>query len=355
MTFIESIITQREGRAQGEVTVSPIISLIARLAACYTVTRHMKLTSHRLKPIYVLPFIIVTSLTSRAQTPSPTPAAAPPASDIFIVDVKTKLDRKEKTEELKFGELKKITDFAGYNNQPFFMPDGQSVLYTSIRNKQADIYRYDIQTGATTQVTNTPESEYSPTLMPDRKNISVVRVEADDRKTQRLWKFPLDGGAPSLILENIKPVGYHLWIDDHTLALFVLGGPGKPNFLEIYDTRTQKSEFLVDNPGRVLSKIPSQNKFSFVHKIAEGNWEIKAFDLHSHTIASLIATLPGVEDYAWLPNGKLLMAKDSKLFAVVPLTGGKWEEVADFSKAGIKRITRIAVSGNGSRIAMVAQ
>jgi len=314
----------------------------------------MKLSSHHIKAIYVLPVIIVASITSRTQTPSPTPAPAPPASDIFIVEVKTKLDRKERTDELKFGEPEKITDFAGYNNQPFFMPDGRSVLYTSIRNKQADIYRFDGGTDATAQVTNTPESEYSPTLMPDRKNISVVRVEADG-KTQRLWKFPLDGGgAPSLILENIKPVGYHLWIDDHTLALFVLGGPGKPNFLEIYDTRTQKSEFLVDNPGRVLRKIPNQNKFSFVHKIADSNWEIKAFDLHTHTIASLIATVPGVEDYAWLPNGKLLMAKDSKLFAVVPLTGGKWEEVADFSKAGIKRITRIAVSGNGSRIAMVA-
>jgi len=290
------------------------------------------------------------SLTLRAQTPSPTPAATPPSSDIFIVEVKTKLDRKTRTDELKFGEPKKITDFAGYNNQPFFMPDGHSILYTSIRNKQADIYRYE---NATTQVTNTPESEYSPTLMPDRKNISVVRVEADG--TQRLWRFPLDGGAPALILENVKPVGYHLWIDDHTLALFVLGGSGKPNYLEIFDMRTQKSEFVTENPGRVLRKVPNQNKFSFVHKIANGNWEIKAYDLRTHTSASLIATLPGVEDYAWLPSGKLIMAKDSKLFAVLPLTGAKWDEVADFSKLGIRRITRIAVNGNGSHIAMVAQ
>ena len=73
--------------------------------------------------------------------------------------------------------------------------------------------------------------------------------------------------------------------------------------------------------------------------------------MRSHTIASLIETLPGVEDYAWL-NGALLMGKDAKLFAVRPFTGGKWTEVGDFSKAGIKRITRIAVSGN--RIAIVA-
>ncbi|MFN2576603.1 MAG: TolB family protein [Pyrinomonadaceae bacterium] len=298
---------------------------------------------------------LVLSATARAQTqtPSPSPAATPPSSDIFIVEVKTKFDRKQRTDELKFGEPKKITDFVGYNNQPFFMPDGHSILYTSIRNKQADIYRYDSRAGTTTQVTNTSESEYSPTLMPDRKNMSVVRVESDG--TQRLWKFPLEGGPPSLILENIKPVGYHLWIDDYTLALFILGATGKPNFLEVLDMRTQKSQFVTDNPGRILRKVPNQSKFSFVHKIDDANWQIKAFDLRTHTVASLIATLPGAEDYAWLPDGKLLMAKDSKLFAVIPLVGDKWTQVADFSKAGIKRITRIAVNGNGSRIAIVAQ
>lgn len=284
-------------------------------------------------------------LAARAQTPSPSPAATPPSSDIFIIDVKTK------DGELKFGQPTKITDVAGYNNQPSFLPDSQSILYTSIRNKQADIYRYDIGTGATNQVTNTAESEYSPTLMPDKKNISVVRVEADG--SQRLWKFPLAGGQPSLVIEHIKPVGYHYWIDSYTVALFVLGGTGKPNFLEVYNLRTGKSEFVTENPGRVLRKVPNQNSFSFVHKVSDQHWEIKAFDLRMRTSASLIATLPGVEDYAWLPGGQLIIAKDSKLFAVVPLTGAQWREVADFSGSGIKRITRIAVNSSGSRIAIV--
>ena len=295
-------------------------------------------------------------LGARAQTPSPSPSpiATPPASDIIIVDVKKQHDYKTKTDELKFGEPKKINDIVGYNNQPFFMPDGKSILYTSNRNKQTDIYRYDIQSGATTQITNTPESEYSPTLMPDRKNISVVRVEADG-KTQRLWKFPLDGGAPSLIIEDIKGVGYHLWIDDHTLALFIVGGPGKQNYLELYDTRDGKSEFIADDPGRVMRRIPNQNKFSFVHKVSKDHWEIKAFDLRNRTSASLIATLPGVEDYAWLPDGTLIMGKDSKLFAVAPLTGKTWSQVEDFTVAGLQGISRIAVSPKGDRIAIVVR
>jgi WD40 repeat protein len=293
----------------------------------------------------VLCFLFLSFVSSTAQTPTPTPFPTPAASDIFIVEVR------KKDGELRLGQPKKITEYAGYNNQPFFLPDGRAILYTSIRDKQADIYRYDIHSGATTQVTNTPESEYSPTLMPDGKNISVVRVEADG--TQRLWKFPLAGGAPSLILENIKPVGYHLWIDDHTLALFILGGAGKPNTLQIVDLQTGKADVVTESPGRILRRVPNRNQFSFVHKISDQHWEIKAFDLRVRTIASLIATLPSVEDYAWLPDGKLLMAKDSKVFAVAPLTGSKWEEIANFSIAGVKRITRIAVNGKGNRIAIV--
>jgi hypothetical protein len=293
---------------------------------------------------------------ARAQTPSPSPspAANPPASDIFVIDIIKHHDFKTRTDTLKFGDPKKITEVAGYNNQPFFTPDGKTILYTSIRNKQADIYRYDIQTGVTAQVTNTAESEYSPTLMPDRKNISVIRVESDG-KTQRLWKFPLAGGAPSLVIEDIKGVGYHLWIDDHTLALFIVDGGGKPNYLEIYDTRTAKSEFVADNPGRVMRLIPNQNKFSFVQKISKDQGEIKAFDLRTHTSAPLISTLAGSEDYAWLPDGRLLMGKDSKLFVVVPLSGQTWTQVEDFAVPGLQGISRLAVSPKGDRLAVVVR
>ncbi len=165
--------------------------------------------------------------TAQTASPSPTPAATPPASDIFIVEVTSHNGK------MKLGQPVKINASVGYNNQPSFTSDGQSIFYTWIRDKQADIYRYDLRGGTPTEITKTPESEYSPTLMPDGQSISVVRVEADG--TQRLWRFPLAGGAPSLILEKIKPVGYHLWIDDHTLALFILG---KPNTLQIADTRT---------------------------------------------------------------------------------------------------------------------
>ncbi|OLD27077.1 MAG: hypothetical protein AUJ04_04835 [Acidobacteria bacterium 13_1_40CM_3_55_6] len=307
----------------------------------------MQNTSGYLREAALAALIIIgIGAAARSQTPSPSPTATPAFSDIFIVDVKNERGG------MRFGPPVKITAFAGYNNQPFFLPDGRSILYTSIRDKQADIYRYDLRSRATSQITNTPESEYSPTLMPDGKNVSVVRVEADG--TQRLWKFPQNGGQPSLILANIKPVGYHLWIDDHTLALFILGAKGKPNTLQIVDVQSEKAEVIAENPARILRRIPHQNKFSFVHKMSDQEWIIKAFDLKTRKITTLIKTFPGVEDYSWMPSGILLMAKDAKLFKWNPAIDQDWQQFADFSQGGLKRITRITVSPKGDRIAMVA-
>lgn len=300
-----------------------------------------------IRPFYASLVLLVLSVAALGQTPTPSPAATPPPSDIFTIDLR------ENKSELKFGQPKKITTHAGYNNQPFFTSKADAIFYTSIRERQADIYRYDIRSGATNQVTNTPESEYSPTLMPDGKHISVVRVEADG--TQRLWKFPLSGAAPSLILENIKPVGYHWWIDRNTLALFILGASGKPHTLQIADVRTGKADLVAENPGRILRRIPKQDRLSFVHKVSDQEWIIKALDLKTRAITTLTKTLPGVEDYAWTPPGDLLMAKDAKLFRWRTGVDGEWREVADFSHDGLKSITRIAISEKGDRIAMVSR
>ncbi|HEX8853856.1 MAG TPA: hypothetical protein VF754_10235, partial [Pyrinomonadaceae bacterium] len=230
--------------------------------------------------------------------------------------------------------------------------DGRRLLYTSIRaDGQADIYRHDLRDGQTVRLTETTESEYSPTLTPDGRFFSVIRVERDG--TQRLWKFPLPGGQPVLVLERIRPVGYHAWIDARRLALFVLG---EPHTLQLADTSTQQAETLAQNIGRSIHRVPRQQRISFVHKSSDTEWLIKTYDLRTRQTQTLFKTLPASEDYAWTPQGSVLMAKDSKLFQLTPARGGgDWREVADFAAQGITRITRIAVSPQGDRVAFVVQ
>lgn len=292
--------------------------------------------------------LLLTSLAVTAQTPTPTPPVAA-TEDIFVVDVTINKGK------LEFGQPANITNRAGYDNQPGFLPDGQSLLYTSMREgEQTDIYRYDFKTRQTTRLTSTPEGEYSPTVMPGGKFFSVIRVERD--KAQRLWKFPLAGGEPGLVLPAIKPVGYHLWLDERTLALFILGAEGKPNTLQLVPTDMTFLDVIHVNIGRALHTIPRRAAFSFVHKISPDEWFVKAFDLKTKRSTILIKTLPGSEDLVWTPDGTLLMAQDSKLFQWNPAApAADWQQIADFSAAGLKKITRLALSPKANRLALVAQ
>jgi dipeptidyl aminopeptidase/acylaminoacyl peptidase len=303
----------------------------------------MKFSFNHFLRAALLLFVAPLAAAAFAQTP------ATATEDIFVVDVTVSGGA------LEFGRPVNVTNRAGYDNQPSFLPDGRSFLYTSQREgEQTDIYRYDFKTGQSARLTDTPEGEYSPTLMPGGKFFSVIRVEAD--KTQRLWKFPLAGGAPALVLPNLKPVGYHLWLDARTLALFILGVDGRPNTLQLAPTDNSFLDTIHVNIGRSLHLVPRRNAFSFVHKISPDEWLIKAFDLKTKRSTILARTLPASEDLAWTPDGAILMAQDAKLFRLDPAApSAGWQLVADFSAAGLKKITRLALSPRADRLALVAQ
>ncbi len=271
-------------------------------------------------------------------------AQALPATDIFLIQVVPGKG------DLTLGDIKNITHRDGYDNQPSFLADGKHILYTSIReDNQADIYQYSIENDTTTRLTNTTESEYSPTVMHDGTHFSVVRVEKDS--TQRLWKFNLDGTNPQLVLKGIKPVGYHCWLDSQWVALFVLGDP---NLLVLTDIRNEKPITIANNIGRALHPVPGANGMSFVEKLTDSTWYIKAFDFETKYSAMIIRTLPDKEDFAWLPDGTLLMGSGSTLYKFNVQSDTAWQKLADFSEQGITSITRIAVSPDGSSIAIVA-
>ncbi|MCI0706589.1 MAG: hypothetical protein L0Y80_03775 [Ignavibacteriae bacterium] len=274
-----------------------------------------------------------------------------PSTDIWLVPLSTTED------SLQAGTPINITSRAEYDNQPSFLTDGTGLLYTSIQTNppgphepaQTDILRYDIATKLTTRITITPESEYSPTLMPGGRAFSVVRVEQDS--TQRLWQFGLDGQRPSVILPNIKAVGYHAWIDANMVALFVIGNPLT---LQVANVGTGISDTVAVNIGRSIHKVPDRDSISYVHKVSENEWWIKEIGIHTRNESNIIQTLERTEDYAWTPNDFVVMAQDSKLLMYKTGRAAKWMEFADFSSYNIKGITRIAISPKGDWLAFVA-
>jgi dipeptidyl aminopeptidase/acylaminoacyl peptidase len=266
---------------------------------------------------------------------------AAPQPDIFLAPLSIQAGR------VTVGTPVNVTHRDGYDNQPSFTPNGRAILFTSTHDDgQSDIYRYDIATQATTRVTTTPESEYSASVMPGGKRFSVIRVEKDS--AQRLWSFAMDGSDPRLVVESLKPVGYHVWADSTTLAMFVLGSP---NALVLGDLRTGKMDTVAHGIGRSLARVPGG--FSFVEAVSRTESRLKTMMLPSRVVAD-VTTLPGrAQDIAWLSDGSLLAGDGAKL-VTWHAGASAWTDVIDLRSAGLSDITRLAVSPDGKWLALVA-
>ena len=274
-------------------------------------------------------------------------AVTPPGTDVWLADL-----HREQTGPPSIGEPTNLTQRAGYDNQPFFVPDGSGLWYTAVdeHDGQADIWRYDFAPRMVARVTaSSPESEYSATPLPDGSGISVIRVEADS--TQRLWRFDADGANASVILEDVAPVGYHAWADERTVVMFVLGSPAT---LQRADVVSGAVETIAEDVGRSIQRIPSSNDVSFVQLHGDGTSSIMRLSPGASEPELVVETVGGGDFHAWTPDGTLLMADGSVVYAWTPGVTDGWEAVADFANLRLT-ITRLAVSPDGSQIALVGE
>ncbi|HUU33546.1 MAG TPA: hypothetical protein VMW48_05755 [Vicinamibacterales bacterium] len=279
--------------------------------------------------------LVAGAVTAAAQT------APPPATEIYLAPIRLGPVAPTMGPARVASENPK-----GYDNQPYFGSDGRTMLFTSNRDgKQTDIYFLELQTRQIRRFTETPESEYSPTVMPDEAGVSAIRVEADG--TQRVWQFGGDGAAVAPLLPDVKPVGYHAWIAAGRLAVFVLG---KPATLEIADVATGKSRVVARDIGRAVLRRPS-GAISFMQREGEG-WIVKEWLPATDEIRTIAPALPGSaeRDAAWAPDGTLFMTKGGEVHWWRPGQEG-WTLLSD---PGIGALTRLTVSPDGRWLALVA-
>lgn len=272
-------------------------------------------------------------------------AALVPDTEIFLADLSWQ------DAQPRVAGLRNITNRPGYDNQPKFLPDGESLLFTSIHDDaQSDIYRYLITEQQIVPYVITDESEYSPTPIPGSGAISVVRVEYDG--TQRLWRIPAANAAPQLLLPDITGVGYHAWLDEDTLALFIVA---EPSLLVLAELASGRSAAITENIGRSLARMPGDAALAFIDKQDEGVWRVARYDLVDGSLSDVVDTPVGSEDFAWSRNGGLFMGSGSRLLYWDGHAGSEWRQVAGFPDDFEGRITRIDVADDLEKLAFVAE
>jgi hypothetical protein len=284
------------------------------------------------KPFAILLFLFLTSS-----------AFAQSGSEILLFDLKIKKNK------ITISNPKNITNHPGYDNQPGFNRN-EPVLYYSSFNEdgRSDIKSFNYETNETESITQTQEREYSPTHTPDGEFLSCIIQR--DNGAQDLGKYPLAGGDPYTIVDNLT-VGYHVWTDNSHIAMFILGEPNTLHYLRL---PTKEDTVLAQNIGRSLHQIPGERAISFIQKNSATNWEIKKLDTETMLISTIAPTLPGREDICWTPDGKIISSDGTKLFVFDPKKGKSWKEIPLAAGAELlKGVSRLAINSKGDKLAVV--
>ena len=266
-------------------------------------------------------------------------------TEIFLLDITNS------SGNITLSNPKNITNRKGYDNQPFFHPSQPLLYYTAMQDGQTDIWSYNLKTGVELQITNTIDSEYSPTVTPNKKYLSCI-VQRKSNGDQDLVKYNIKKPTETqMIFESQKTgkIGYQAWLNPNELITFVLG---EPQTLHYQHLISKKDLIIAPNIGRSLHLIPKQKAFSFVQQI-EKKWLIRSFNPQKNTIIDIAESHPDSEHYnAWLSENTILESRNTDIFSYSLMTK-EWKIVNLPNMLLNRKISRMAIKGN--KIAIVVE
>lgn len=270
-----------------------------------------------------------------------------PNTDIFLFDLKLT------DNEVVISNALNVTGQAAYENQPSFTPDGSSFLFSRSDDYQTDVYEYEIASGTTRQITTTPTNEFSPVASPDNQTISFVtdgpganqNIATITRVKPTEQKALLPGNALR------EPTGYYSW--DHATGNVLFWSRYGFN-VTLTHTEKEQSHYVTGNAvPSTPYVIPGTRNFSFVHRQGNGQMMIKELNPETKAVRPLTPAVGSNANYGWAPDRSIFMIEADRLYRWREGVSEGWGEISDLSEHGIKGAARLAISPDGTKLAIV--
>ena len=253
--------------------------------------------------------------------------------------------------EFKIENVLNISNNKGYDSQPFFI-DNNQLLYARTHQNQTDIAKYHLEDKSLEYICKTTVGgEYSPQKITNTNFYSAVRL--DTTGLQRIYRYDSESNTSQLLIDDLQ-IAYYSFYDENTLLSSVLSGSNLD--LVISNLSKKTNDTLLIKVGRSIHKVPNtKNTMSYTSVNDEGNIDIFQLDITSLE-SFFVAQLPiEIQDHIWLNESTLLIGSLDKLFLLDLFGNGDWKLVADLSNYQLKNITRLALSLDGSKLAIVTE
>ena len=170
-------------------------------------------------------------------------------------------------------------------------------------------------------------------------------IKRNTTKEFKLYCYTEDG-KNELLFSPLK-IGYQHWVFATTLLCTVLV-EDHMNLMLVQPNSSNK--LIAEKVGRSLHRIPKTAQLSFIQQ-KEGKSVLSSFAINTQHIQPLLTLPEGVQDVTWLPTGTLIFGQGKSLFKWDPNTSTGiqvWKKLT-----GINNISRLALSPDGKRLALV--
>src|SRR5688500_2489794 len=264
--------------------------------------------------------------------------------------------------------LTQLTSEPGYEGEPTFSPDGETIAYVSDRTGNFDIFLKQVSGGPDINITNSPADDVQPAFSPDGKQIAFVSTRESLRDLGYenfgvpptggdIWVMPALGGNARRIAESGN---FPSWSGDGDSIVY-MGGRA-----------WNKQIYRVPAGGGEAREVPlklgvqgNRGRFLLFPSLSPGGKWL----LFQGTGGVLVAPSAGGEVRViargrrpvWAPDGLSIVyttteaGKNSSLWRVPFSTAkGTAEGRGEPLTAGIAENTHASISGDGRRIAFTA-
>jgi len=265
-------------------------------------------------------------------------------TEVYVFDIRPAY------EGLELLNIQNISNNKGYNNQPSFIAN-ETLVFAGNNEGQTDIVEYSLNTKSKKWFNQkTDGGEYSPQTFPTINDVAAVRL--DKNGFQRLYRYDSQTGKSTELIKDLQ-IAYFAFYNDEKILATVLDSD-KMN-LVLIDLQSKKTDTLFYNAGRSLQKVPKTNSMSYSLINEEGNLDLYLLDMNSYE-NFFVTQLPiGIQDYVWINDTQILVGSRNKLYMYDTLGESEWTRVASLEDYGLKNITRMAISPNGKKLAIVTE
>ena len=149
--------------------------------------------------------------------------------------------------------LTPLTSEPGYEGEPTFSPDGETIAYVSDRTGNFDIFLKQVSGGPDINITNSPADDVQPAFSPDGKQIAFVSTRGSTTHLVYenfgvpptggdIWVMPALGGSPRRIAVSGN---FPSWSPDGSSLVFMGGGAFKKEIFRVPASGGQAQEIPI--------------------------------------------------------------------------------------------------------------